>query len=73
MKEELPFPPRMFRLTSEREIVLALQAVSAQVVSPMLTGTNVNGRYWNTLSVESKATFIIGVGEGMAEVVWFAP
>jgi hypothetical protein len=37
----------------------------------MYTGTDVNGRYWNTLSLQAKATYIISVQEGMSGVLGY--
>ena len=52
-------------------ILLAFICASlpAQDVRAMYTGTDVNGRYWNTLSLQAKATYIIGAQEGMSGVL----
>ncbi len=55
---------------------LTLSSMQAQnlaaLTSGLMTGINVNGRYWNTLSVEAKATYLIAVNEGIGEVVLYA-
>jgi len=35
----------------------------------LVTGLSVNGRYWNSLSIEAKATYIIASSEAMSEVL----
>jgi|ERR1700693_343632 len=38
----------------------------------LVTGLSVNGRYWNSLSIEAKATYIIASSEAMSEVLLHA-
>jgi hypothetical protein len=45
----------------------------AQDTSGMKTGFNVNGRYWITLSVEAKATYLIAFQAGIVAAVHAAP
>ncbi len=52
---------------------LAVSSLEAQGFNGLQTGINVNGRYWNNLSVEAKATYMIAAGEGASEVVAHAP
>lgn len=57
-------------------LMIALSLASllcAQDFFGVRTGLNVNGRYWNGLSVDAKATYIIAATEGMTEILSFVP
>jgi hypothetical protein len=49
--------------------IFAPALTPAQDIRAMYTGTDVNGRYWNTLSVQAKATYVIGAQDGMSGVL----
>jgi hypothetical protein len=56
-------------------IILALLAVpllKAQSLSGLRTLGYVNGRYWSTLSLEAKATYIIALDEGALEIISYS-
>ena len=44
-----------------------------QQFNGVMTGLKVNGRYWNALSIEARATYIIALAEGISEVISYMP
>jgi hypothetical protein len=46
---------------------------NAQDFAGVKTSGYINGRYWSTLSLDAKATYLIAIGEAMTEVVAYAP
>ena len=50
-------------------LIFICASLPAQDARAAYTGTDVNGRYWNTLSLQAKATYIIGAQEGMDAVL----
>ena len=50
----------------------AAPLLEAQSLNGLKTLGYVNGRYWNTLSVEAKATYLIALDEGALEIVSYS-
>lgn len=50
--------------------MFVIPLLSAQAI---VTGSNANGRYWNTLSADSKTAYMTGLVEGMSELSSYVP
>ena len=61
------------RMKISLSFVLLVCAAFAQDLTSMQTGLSFNGRYWSTLTTESKMAFVVGVIEGIGAVPMHAP